>query len=343
MASKMTDQEQAFSMMHSTSHDYYLQLADGKRHLLVARNTPLPVIIEEKLSFTHQDQLLARLRVLNEVEGILESVGELWFHRGAFEKRNESNQPEELMLRFSVDEDNIISMKAWSLRDETLCVEAQIARGGLAAKLYNDLEQTLSSIISACRDSSVEYNVLRLSQSVVSTILLASDPITGETCSAQKEKAQRQIQTLKSCQQNNMSPLSQHRFVQLTLHNLANVLSDDEQQQLNTISENLKHALDHLDDSEQLLKLKEDVEAFYHNVPIAGVLTRAMNAAQLVLADYPKDAKDIRNQAKIVTELYRRGDDEAYEDALDRLNYLIYPIFSSSAPSRGRFERDVRL
>ena len=56
MAAKMTSgasahQEQPFTMMHSSAHDYYLQLAGGKRHLLVARNTPLPVVIEQELNF----------------------------------------------------------------------------------------------------------------------------------------------------------------------------------------------------------------------------------------------------------------------------------------------------
>ena len=124
MAAKMTSQEnlneqKSFSMMHSTAHDYYLQLADGKRHLLVARNTPLPAAVEEKLSFSHNEQSLARLRVFNEVEGVLDTVGELWFHKEDAETiLNKKNEPAELMLRFSVDEDNIITMKAWSLKNE---------------------------------------------------------------------------------------------------------------------------------------------------------------------------------------------------------------------------------
>jgi molecular chaperone DnaK len=85
MAAKMISQEnveaQTFSMMHSTAHDYYLQLVGGKRHLLVARNTPLPISVEEKLKFAYSDQFLARLRVFNEVEGVLDTVGELWFHK----------------------------------------------------------------------------------------------------------------------------------------------------------------------------------------------------------------------------------------------------------------------
>ena len=73
----------------------------------------------------------------------------------------------------------------------SMCVEAQIARGGLAAKLYNDLERTLSSIIATCSRASIEDDVLCLSRTVVSTILSASDPITGETRVEQKQKAQR--------------------------------------------------------------------------------------------------------------------------------------------------------
>ena len=48
-------------------------------------------------------------------------------------------------------------MKAWSLQNEQLYVEAQIARGGLTSKLYNDLEHTLSTIINSCH--SFEYRM----------------------------------------------------------------------------------------------------------------------------------------------------------------------------------------
>ena len=60
----------------------------------------------------------------------------------------------------------------------------------LLENAYNDLENTLSSIIKNCRLGKIEEDALKLSRTVISTILSASNPITGETLFEQKQKSQ---------------------------------------------------------------------------------------------------------------------------------------------------------
>lgn len=348
MAAKMISQdnpsvEKSFSIMHSTAHDYYLQLAGGKKHLLVARNTPLPITVEEKLSFSHSEQSLARLRVLNEIDGVLDTVGELWFHKDENSDSSRKDELTSLMLRFSVDENNIITMKAWSLQNEQQSVETEIARGGLAAKLYNDLEQSLSSIIANCRTVSVEDDAISLSRYVVLTILSASDPVTGETRIEQKLKAQHQIETLKSCQQKNIAPLSIYQFAQMAQTASINILSNEEAVRLTTILEDFKEALENLDDIVKFEHLKEKLNEFYDDVPIAADLARAENAVFVIKDDYPSEAKQIRNQAKTLADFYISQKKELTENARQILNKLIYSNLSWSDTPSGRFDRDVCL
>ena len=350
MAAKMISQEdletQTFSMMHSTAHDYYLQLAGGERHLLVARNTPLPFSVEEKLKFAHEEQFLARLRVFNEVNGVLDIVGELWFHKEDNKIGiNKEHDLTEFMLCFSVNEDNIITMKAWSLQNEQLEVEAQIARGGLTAKLYNDLERTLSTIINSCQSSGIEYDVLRLSRTVVATILSASDPITGETRAAQKQKAQHQINTLKDCQQKNIAPLSLYEFA-LAAQKIGStyyIFSNEEKIRLQNILTELKQALGDLDDVTKFKRLDEELESFYADIPIASDLVIAEKAASFIEIDHPNEAKRIRSQAKKFADLYLYQNEGLAESARETLYELIDSRVSwSDIPSR-RFDRDVTL
>jgi molecular chaperone DnaK len=348
MAAKMMTQDNAeasFTMMHSTAHDYYLQLAGGKKHLLVARNTPLPVVVEEKLTFSHSTQSLARLRVFNEVEGLLDTVGELWFHKQMTETFTPDNEkPTELMLRFSVDEDNIITMKAWSLGNEEQSIEAQIARGGLAAKLYNDLESTLSFIVANCTNGSIEEDALVLSRFVVATILSASDPLTGETCLDQKQKAQRQITTLKYCQQHHIAPLSQYKFAEAARDGSATVLSKDDYERLNTLVERFKQAIDNLDDAEEFKVIHEELTQLYEDMPITVDLARAENAAAVLIAENSlKEAKKIRDQAQVLVSLYGHKDEDAIEAARDKLDELVDAELSYYNPPQGRFDRDVHL
>lgn len=338
-------EEQTFSMMHSTAHDYYLQLAGGKRHLLVARNTPLPISVKEKLKFSHDEQLLARIRVLNEVEGVLETVGELWFHKKDNEiSVNKENDPTEFMLNFSVDEDNIITMKAWLLPNEEHSVEAHIARGGLSAKLYNDLERTLATIITNSQSASLEYDMLRLSYKVVATIMSATDPITGETRALEKQKAQDQINTLKNCQEKNIAPLSQYAFAveAQKIGSAYYVFSHQEKTRLQNILIEFKQAIEDLNDASKFESLQKELEHFYIDVPIAADLARAGNAASILENDHPYEARKIRDQAKKLADLSLHHNEGLVESARETLYDLMSMLSFSDLPS-GRFDRDVIL
>ncbi len=344
MAAKMISQEQGeetFSMMHSTAHDYYLQLAGGKKHLLVARNTPLPIMVEEKLKFAYSDQFLARLRVFNEVDGMLEAVGELWFHKKDY--MDLKNQPAEFKLCFSVDEDNIITMKAWSVQNEQHYVETKIVRGGLAAKLYNDLEHTLSIAMANSKSSGVENDILSLSDTVVSTILSVSDPVTGETNIAQKQKAEQQINILKKFQQKDIAPLGLYKFGLIAQKiGLNGLLSSSDKVRLENILAEFKQALEELDDIAKFEQLQDQLKIFYFDLPMLADLTRAEIASKSLAKNYPYEAKQISNQVKKITSLYLEKNESLVDVALEDLDDLMSGISWNDAPS-GRFDRDVVL
>lgn len=347
MAAQMTSQEnskedQFFSMMHSTAHDYYLQLAGGKKHLLVARNTPLPVTVEEKLSFTTARQFLARLRVLNEVDGVLDAVGELWFHDDA-EATEKEDDPTQLMLRFSVDEDNIITMKASSLTNESHFIEAHIARGSLAAKLYGDLERTLSSIVAQKSSGSIEKDTQKLSRQIVATILTASDPLTGETRVEQKLKAQRQINTLKFFPEKAIAPLTDYDLLLKAKNLCTDVIRPEKMQHLDTLLEKFKQALESLEDISVFERIAEELDEFYDAFPIANDLVDAENAAIVLDKCAPSEAKKVRNQINILKQLHVQGDTDLAEQALDTLFELIHTNLTSVPQPRGHFDREVSL
>jgi hypothetical protein len=245
-------------------------------------------------------------------------------------------------LRFSVDEDNIITLKAWASQNKQDCVETQIARGGLAAKLYADLERTLSSLMAHSRSVQVEHDVLRLSRAIVNTILSASDPVTGETRLEQKQKAQRQINTLQDYQQKNLTPLSRYQFGLMAQAITNSLLSSEEKSRLDQLLEELKQALEDLADPAVMERLEEKLEKWYEDVPIAVDLTKAENIAGLLEADYPKEAKQIRHQADQLRRLYRHPNLSLFKEARSQLHAYFSNFSWDDTPSR-RFDRDVCL
>ncbi|NCT57121.1 MAG: Hsp70 family protein [Legionella sp.] len=339
------DETASFQMLHTASHDYYLQLAGGKKHVLLKRNAPLPAKIEQKLTFSHHEQQLARLRVFNEAEGILDTVGEIWFHREQKRFDSEPKKPTEIVLQFAVDEDNIITMKAWNLKNEHDCVESHIARGGLSAKLFQDLEKTLSSVVADSQDLNTELDAIQLSRHVVSTILSASDPRTGETNLALKHKAQRQIETLKAFPEKDLQPFSHYRFAKLAQKEAEPYIDETLSAQLKTILERYQDALTALDNVDVFVEIENELDELYEEHPVLMDLARASHAADAIDKFDKKTAQQLREQAKTVAKLqiYPDENTDLIDHARDIMYDMIYDNLTFSSRPSGRFDRDVQL
>ncbi len=345
MANKMTgetiEDQTAFSMMHSSAHDYYLQLAGGKKHLLIARNTPLPAHAEETLHFTHKEQMLARLRVFNEAEGILDQVGELWFHKETTDETN-NQRPPTIRMMFSVDEDNIINIKAWSEKDTQQVIEAQIGRGGLVAKLYHDLENVLSRIAAQAKKEDVREDVQRLSQHVATSILSVADPLTGEVRNEQKQHAQQQIATLLALHEKGVAPLLAYEFCLKGRNAAEAALTDAEKNRVDALLTQMREALETLTDADKILQLDGAIDEFFDDVPIAFVLARAADGLRSFERDNETgNAREMRDyMKKLIENRYNEAD---YEQFSVKINMLLYMNFSYDNVSTHRFDRDVVL
>jgi len=340
---QQNDETTSFHMLHTASHDYYLQLADGKKHLLLKRNSPLPAKIEQKLTFSHHEQQLARLRVFNEADGILDTVGEIWFHRQQKLLSSVPKKPAEIVLQFSVDEDNIITMKAWSLKNEQNCVESQIARGGLSAKLFQDLETTLSSVVSTSQDLTIELDTIHLSRQIVSNILLASDPNTGETNLEFKQKAQRQIETLKNLSIQELTPLSHYNFAKLAYTEAEPYMDTELSIKFNTLLLRYQEALTALDNADLFIELDEELDDLYKDHPYLLDLAHAFDAAASMDEFDKKTANKLREQAKKLASLHDHADEALQDNARDIMYNMIHDNLTFSSTPSGRFDRDVRL
>ncbi|MBK8204394.1 MAG: Hsp70 family protein [Bdellovibrionales bacterium] len=327
------------SMMHSMAHDYYLQLSGGQRHLLVSRNTPLPFSIQHKFRFATENQSLARLRICNEVDGVLESVGELWFHADA--ETVSMGKREELTLHFSVDEDNIISMEAVSVTNPRRKVAAQIARGGLVTMLYGDLERSLSEIVACCKSGTSADDALELSKTIVSGILEVSDPRTGRTRPEVKRQVQTQIANLGHIFKKHDAPLAKLNFVEMALEAATPILSPDEEVRLKSISSGLHEQLESLTDEKRINQLFENLAGFWNEVPVAAELARAQNIAEI--AGQSELARSIRTKMQELIDASIGGKKDRIAEIRENLAAKAFMNFSfDDTPSR-RFDRDVTL
>jgi molecular chaperone DnaK len=208
MAHKMASQENETTALHgilqTSAHPYYLQLANGKTLRLAERNVVLPYAHSERLQFQSASQHMARLRVLNDIDGVFETVGELWLFPDGDKPKLETSQNKQVSfdLKFEISEDNIIILTAQYNSEETGGHSSQntsliLSRSGLAIHMRNALEKILSDAYLKENFGSEAKSLLQLSKILNSTISNLVDAKLGVVNEAAKELAQAQLTTLK--------------------------------------------------------------------------------------------------------------------------------------------------
>src|SRR5262249_18518813 len=105
LAQRLANSEESAmgEIVHTTAHDYYLQLADGKQHLLVPRNTLLPHRIESTFNLVDKRQRFAHFHFSNLVNNLYEPIGDLWLSHEYDNSEEDGNVCLAVILTFDID------------------------------------------------------------------------------------------------------------------------------------------------------------------------------------------------------------------------------------------------
>jgi len=183
-------------IVHSTSHDYYLELEDGSDHRLVERNMPLPFKTQGAFRLMHPEQRLAHFRFYNLVNEERESIGDLWlsFDPGEDSKDSASETDvREVLLDFEIDEDNLITVGA-SLKDRPqVRVSRTLSRGNADERLFLDLEDAIAGVNEEEHEYFTKYDFLYRSGVIAQVINEVIDPETGAENPKASRNAERQL------------------------------------------------------------------------------------------------------------------------------------------------------
>ena len=146
---KHTIEQGVLDIVHTSAHDYYLYLENGRRHLFVEKNMPLPYETTETFALVHPDQKLVHMKFFNVVNEQDESIGDLWLgiEQNETEGEDQKGKPEgplhvEITLR--IDENNLIEVDAAIKELNGVRVSRTLSRGKADEKLLMELEETIS-------------------------------------------------------------------------------------------------------------------------------------------------------------------------------------------------------
>ena len=180
LASNLTEHG-VVDIVHTTSHDYFLELEAGEPFLLVPQHTPLPFATRATFRLVDSRQKLAHFKFFNRVGEAQESIGDLWLSFDIDELNEPGKvQPESVILDFVLDENNIITVSAVLKNYPEVQVGRTLSRGNVDEQLFVNLEQEIDRLNRGDYPYYVALEFLQRSVSIAAAINQVMDPDTGE-------------------------------------------------------------------------------------------------------------------------------------------------------------------
>ena len=202
---KYVIEEGVFDIVHSAAHDYYIYLENGEKHLLVAKNTPLPCQKIETFRLVHSEQKLVHMKFFNVVNDQEESIGDLWL--GIDEDKDsdhtddsngdaagKKDAPQRVELVLEIDENNLIEVTASMKELPHIRLSRTLSRGSADEKLLVSLEEIISEANDKKYGSYIMIDLLQRALSAVRDINRVVAPETGRVDEKLYERADLKIQ-----------------------------------------------------------------------------------------------------------------------------------------------------
>jgi len=279
-------------IVHSTSHDYYLELEDGSDHLLVERNMPLPFKTQVAFRLIHPEQRLAHFRFYNLVNEERESIGDLWlsFDPGEDSKESASETDvREVLLDFEIDEDNLITVGA-SLKDRPeVRVSRTLSRGNADERLFLGLEEAIARVNDEEHEYFTKYDFLYRSGEIARVINGVIDPETGAENAKTSKDAARRLKVAADLVEREESPMSNLFYFDELLTSYGALLDKKQRERLTKRVETLR-SRNQTGTTEEILLARDRAHQETENYPVLGILMSVGDAAEAMAETDPPKA-----------------------------------------------------
>lgn len=301
-------------VMHSTAHDYFLKLAGGKRHLLVARNTPLPFSIKKSFKFSNPEQLQASIRIYNEADNIFEMVGEMWLFKRenlsyTYDGHEDTLVEKSYELEFSIDANNIINLVVSCQQGKnTVVKKSSLVRGSHQQRLYFELDK----VIEKASLSESPERILDMAQIIGQMIEEGSDI----------KSASRRLFALSEFMELDFDPLSALHEMQIILKYGVPFLTPDQQERLKQMKNDMHKELERFADFKLMQQLVEQFEDLIDGNNDLSFLLVSESLAAGVEMRHKRTSKEIRQNLIDWSRYRAQGDAKKEQMAKNRIDQL---------------------
>ncbi len=266
-------------IVHTTSHDYFLELEAGDDYLLVKRNTPLPYKTQGSFRLLHSEQLLAHFPFYNRVNDNRESIGDLWLSFELEAKPDENNLPE-VLLDFEIDVNNLITVSAGLKDRPEIRVSRTLSRGKADERLYVELQQGIDRANQEKHDYYASLDYLYRTVQVAGLINRVIDPQTDEEDRSLSEETEQRLRVAREVLKDGHAPLTNLYYVKDLLFQFGHLIPEEGRQQLEKRLDEFKR-LNETGNLRQILNSRKRLLAEIDKYPNLGILADIVNAIEV--------------------------------------------------------------
>ena len=304
-------------IVHTTSHDYFLELEDGSGHLLVEKNTPLPFTTQATFKLVHPEQQLAHFKFYNTVNQEKESIGDLWLAFDAPEKESEEEIPE-VRLDFAVDVNNIIHVSAALVGRDAARVSRTLSRGQADEKLFLELEDSITQVNEEKHSFYTNMDFLHRCVKIARTIHRVIDPETGQEDMAAATEVEKQQHIAKEIVEKDESVLANLYFAENFIDSYGRYLREKERKKIAAAIERLREKSEQ-GSLEEMLKARTAVNEALDKHPALLALENLEHATRIAADENPAKAPRYEKYLYDTHDALRKGDPERFGKLLDEI------------------------
>lgn len=331
-------------IVHAAAHDYYIKLKNNQRFLLVEKNTPLPCSSTEIFQLVDADQELVHMKFYNVVNDKEESIGDLWLGIDNRGKPDEEDKPPQVEITLSIDENNLVSVKATFLDQPDIGISGTLSRGKADERLFLSLEQTINDANAKTYDEFVVIDLLRRARSIIRSIHGVVNPATGEVNELLYKQAQSKIDKAVKIADSGQAPRTKIYYAEAMLDNYGMLIDPSLQ---NRISERIEKLRSVDDDGsyDQTMKTQQKLSDILDDQDLAGVnlLMSMGQAAELCHeTDKTKSVQIASAIDKLIHLMVKGNDPAAVHDLLEKTMPVVHKVLADRAETRLEIHKDLR-
>ena len=338
-------------IVHTTSHDYFLELEDGGGHLLVPQHTPLPFQTQTAFRLMDPEQSLAHFKFFNKIDEKKESIGDLWLSFDLDEKDEKDDDGDgeeystrespEVVLDFKIDEDNLITVAASLKNRPDVKIGRTLSRGKMDEKLFLDMEQTINHINQEGQNYYVAYEFLQRSILLASAVNKVIHPETGEEDTETSQHAKFMLDVAKQLLALDETPTSNSFYAESLLTHYDFALSADAQKRLRQKLDAFREANAQAS-VDQILKARDEMMEEANQNHVAELLKDVDDALEIVMAENPAQAPRLEQYSHDLTESVVQGDKERYIRTAKEVQPELSRVFSEERKKKFRIWKEIR-